>query len=104
MLTCASVMIVINDRYAKRKHKQLPLCCREVKVSFKDEPGEGTGVARSFYAAVGEALLQEGPLPSPQTCSNDANRGGSSGTPKASRPAGASLGAADMVEIYTAAP
>lgn len=26
----------------------------KVKVTFRDEPGEGTGVARHFYAAVAE--------------------------------------------------
>lgn len=33
-----------------------PLASSKVKVTFKDEPGEGTGVARSFYSAVAEAL------------------------------------------------
>jgi hypothetical protein len=27
-----------------------PLAVQRVKVTFKDEPGEGSGVARSFYA------------------------------------------------------
>jgi E3 ubiquitin-protein ligase EDD1 len=35
-----------------------------VKVSFKDEPGEGSGVARSFYTALSEALLSGDKLPS----------------------------------------
>ena len=34
-----------------------------VKVTFKDEPGEGSGVARSFYTAVGEAFLSGEKLP-----------------------------------------
>lgn len=34
-----------------------------VKVSFKDEPGEGSGVARSFYTALSEALLSGEKLP-----------------------------------------
>ena len=38
-----------------------------VKVTFKDEPGEGTGVARSFYTAVGEAFLSGEKLPSLDT-------------------------------------
>jgi len=33
-----------------------PLASHKIKVTFKDEPGEGTGVARSFYSAVAEAL------------------------------------------------
>uniref|UniRef100_A0A7E4ZWY5 E3 ubiquitin-protein ligase UBR5 n=1 Tax=Panagrellus redivivus TaxID=6233 RepID=A0A7E4ZWY5_PANRE len=41
-----------------------PLASHKVKVTFKDEPGEGTGVARSFYSAVADALatLQNMPL------------------------------------------
>lgn len=35
-----------------------------VKVTFKDEAGEGTGVARSFYTAIGEAFLAVEKLPS----------------------------------------
>jgi len=30
---------------------------------FKDEPGEGTGVARSFYTAICESLLSNEQLP-----------------------------------------
>ena len=89
----------LNSQFAKRKHKELPLCCREVKVSFKGEPGEGTGVARSFYAAVGKALLQEGSLPSALMCSSDVN---CDGAYKVTR--GAKLGPADISEIYNAAP
>ena len=38
-----------------------------VKATFKDEPGEGSGVARSFYTAVGEAFLSGEKLPSLDT-------------------------------------
>jgi E3 ubiquitin-protein ligase EDD1 len=31
-----------------------PLAVQRVKVTFKDEPGEGSGVARSFYALIVE--------------------------------------------------
>jgi len=30
------------------------LAVNRVKVTFKDEPGEGSGVARSFYTALAE--------------------------------------------------
>lgn len=40
------------------------LSSHRVKVSFKGEPGEGSGVTRSFYTAIGEALLSEEKLPS----------------------------------------
>jgi len=50
--------------HAKREGKRrLPLLCRDVKVEFAGEPGEGSGVVRSFLAAVCEALLQPEALP-----------------------------------------
>ncbi|KAI1718350.1 HECT-domain (ubiquitin-transferase) domain-containing protein [Ditylenchus destructor] len=33
------------------------------KVTFREEPGEGTGVARSFYSAIAEALMNVQHLP-----------------------------------------
>nr|CAD2164473.1 unnamed protein product [Meloidogyne enterolobii]CAD2202160.1 unnamed protein product [Meloidogyne enterolobii]CAD2203998.1 unnamed protein product [Meloidogyne enterolobii] len=36
--------------------RTLPLASHKVRVTFRDEPGEGTGVARYFYADVAEAL------------------------------------------------
>ena len=41
-----------------------PLASHRVKVSFKGEPGEGSGVTRSFFTALGEAVLCEEKLPS----------------------------------------
>jgi E3 ubiquitin-protein ligase EDD1 len=41
-----------------------PLASHRVKVSFKGEPGEGSGVTRSFFTAIGEALLSDEKLPS----------------------------------------
>ncbi|VEL43458.1 unnamed protein product [Protopolystoma xenopodis] len=40
------------------------LACHRVKVTFRDEPGEGNGVARSFFTAFAEALLVSDELPS----------------------------------------
>lgn len=34
-----------------------PMAVNRVKVTFKDEPGEGSGVARSFYTAVAEVFI-----------------------------------------------
>lgn len=39
------------------------LSCRRLKVTFKDEPGEGSGVARSFITAFSEAVLSNIALP-----------------------------------------
>jgi len=36
-----------------------PLAVQRVKVTFKDEPGEGSGVARSFYASIVEVRYEE---------------------------------------------
>lgn len=41
-----------------------PLCLSRVKVMFKDEQGEGSGVARSFYTAFADAVLADEPFPS----------------------------------------
>ncbi|XP_075147167.1 E3 ubiquitin-protein ligase hyd isoform X2 [Haematobia irritans] len=40
-----------------------PLTFNRVKVTFKDEPGEGSGVARSFYTSISEALLASSKMP-----------------------------------------
>jgi hypothetical protein len=37
----------------------LSLAIRHVKVTFKDETGEGSGVARSFYSSIVEVSLIE---------------------------------------------
>ena len=34
-----------------------------MKVTFLNEPGEGTGVARSFYTALAEAILSNQKIP-----------------------------------------
>lgn len=48
----------------RRAHSsQPPLVVNRVKVTFRDEPGEGSGVARSFYTIVAEALLANEKLP-----------------------------------------
>ena len=40
-----------------------PLCLSRIKVTFRDEQGEGSGVARSFYTAFAEAILADANLP-----------------------------------------
>ena len=45
-----------------------PLAGARVKVTFKDEPGEGTGVARSFYTSFAEAILANEKLPPLDHC------------------------------------
>ncbi|CAK9828628.1 E3 ubiquitin-protein ligase hyd [Anthophora retusa] len=49
--------------YNRRASNTPPLAVHRVKVTFKDEPGEGTGVTRSFYTAIAEALLANEKLP-----------------------------------------
>jgi len=39
------------------------LCLNRIKVTFRDEQGEGSGVARSFYTAFCEAVLADAALP-----------------------------------------
>ncbi|XP_001947833.2 E3 ubiquitin-protein ligase UBR5 isoform X3 [Acyrthosiphon pisum] len=52
------------NSYHRRTSSTHPcLAVNRVKVTFKDEPGEGSGVARSFYTALAEALLSCDKLP-----------------------------------------
>ncbi|XP_052753603.1 E3 ubiquitin-protein ligase UBR5 [Galleria mellonella] len=57
----------LNSAFAgqnRRAHSgHPPLAVNRVKVTFRDEPGEGSGVARSFYTSVAEALLANEKLP-----------------------------------------
>ena len=54
----------LNSQYSKRSaFPGQPLAVHKVKVTFKNEPGEGTGVSRSFYTAIAEALLADAYLP-----------------------------------------
>ncbi|ESO86003.1 hypothetical protein LOTGIDRAFT_129991 [Lottia gigantea] len=54
----------LNTQYTKRTSTGgPPLAVHRVKVTFKDEPGEGSGVARSFFTAVANALLSGEKLP-----------------------------------------
>lgn len=48
----------LNTQYNRRTNTTgPPLAVHRVKVSFKDEPGEGSGVARSFYTAIAQVKL-----------------------------------------------
>ncbi|XP_017768727.1 PREDICTED: E3 ubiquitin-protein ligase UBR5 isoform X3 [Nicrophorus vespilloides] len=51
------------NNYNRRPSAQPPLAVNRVKVTFKEEPGEGSGVARSFYTAIAEAILSNEKLP-----------------------------------------
>lgn len=54
----------LNTQYnSNNRRLQQPLSFNRVKVTFKDEPGEGSGVARSFYTLIAEALLSRENLP-----------------------------------------
>ncbi|XP_045510523.1 E3 ubiquitin-protein ligase UBR5 isoform X7 [Colias croceus] len=78
----------LNSAFAgqnRRAHSaQPPLAINRVKVTFRDEPGEGSGVARSFYTSVAEALLANEKLPplEPTTGSgsNNSTTNGTSGS------------------------
>ena len=58
----------MNSVYEKRQvtagFKCPALAVHRVKVSFKDEPGEGNGIAKSFYTAICKAVLSNEELPS----------------------------------------
>ncbi|XP_059176788.1 E3 ubiquitin-protein ligase UBR5-like isoform X3 [Physella acuta] len=55
----------LNTYFNRRNNSSgPPMCVHRVKVTFKDEPGEGSGVARSFYTAIAHAALSQEKLPS----------------------------------------
>ncbi|XP_045542475.1 E3 ubiquitin-protein ligase UBR5 isoform X3 [Papilio machaon] len=85
----------LNSAFAgqnRRAHSaQPPLAVNRVKVTFRDEPGEGSGVARSFYTSVAEALLANEKLPPLESTSGSGlNSNASNGTSGSS---GANAGA-----------
>jgi len=48
----------LNTQHSRRTNgTSPPLVVHRVKVTFRDEPGEGSGVARSFYTAFCQAVL-----------------------------------------------
>lgn len=54
----------LNTHFGNQSRRvHTPLAFNRVKVTFKDEPGEGSGVARSFYTSIAEALLANEKLP-----------------------------------------
>ncbi|KAJ8980295.1 hypothetical protein NQ317_005215 [Molorchus minor] len=59
------------NSYNRRASSSPPLAVNRVKVTFKDEPGEGSGVARSFYTAIAEAILSNDKLPNLESAQID---------------------------------
>lgn len=54
----------LNTQFGSQNRRvHPPLTFNRVKVTFKDEPGEGSGVARSFYTSISEALLASTKMP-----------------------------------------
>ena len=65
----------LNTQYNNNNRRlQPPLAFNRVKVTFKDEPGEGSGVARSFYTLIAEALLSREALPNLESAQVGSNK------------------------------
>lgn len=65
----------LNTLYNNNNRRiQPPLAYGRVKVTFKDEPGEGSGVARSFYTSIAEALLANEKLPNLESAQVGSNK------------------------------
>lgn len=62
----------LNQQYTNNSRRSMggtpPLAISRVKVIFRDEPGEGSGVARSFYASFAEAVLANDNIPNLEGC------------------------------------
>ncbi|KAL3282723.1 hypothetical protein HHI36_005894 [Cryptolaemus montrouzieri] len=59
------------NSYNRRTSSSPPLAVNKVKVTFKEEPGEGSGVARSFYTAISEAILSQEKIPNLESAQVD---------------------------------
>ena len=54
----------LNTYFGRRPSStSKPTVVHRVKVTFKNEPGEGSGVARSFFTAIGQAFMAVEKLP-----------------------------------------
>lgn len=54
----------LNTQFgSQNRRSHPPLTINRVKVTFNNEPGEGSGVARSFYTSIAEAILANEKLP-----------------------------------------
>lgn len=53
----------LNNLFSSPPKKGYNQFVNRVKITFKNEPGEGTGVARSFFSAFCEAVLENDKLP-----------------------------------------
>ncbi|PNI85297.1 UBR5 isoform 1 [Pan troglodytes] len=72
-LLIQQTMRQLNNHFGRRC-ATTPMAVHRVKVTFKDEPGEGSGVARSFYTAIAQAFLSNEKLPNLE-CIQNANKG-----------------------------
>ncbi|XP_028405111.1 E3 ubiquitin-protein ligase UBR5-like isoform X2 [Dendronephthya gigantea] len=53
----------LNTYFGRRPATCKPSVIHRVKVTFKNEPGEGSGVTRSFFTAIGNAFMAADKLP-----------------------------------------
>jgi len=53
----------LNSQFGRRLPGAGPLNIQRLKVSFKEEQGEGSGVMRSFFTAISNAFLSDEKLP-----------------------------------------
>jgi E3 ubiquitin-protein ligase EDD1 len=82
----ADVFTYLNSQYARRTSNSSsnidpvnlpPLGANRVKATFMNEPGEGSGVVRSFYSAFSESIIEMEYLPRDDS-SNALNQSSSS--------------------------
>ena len=70
-----------NTHFAQNQrrsnHATPPMVVNRVKVTFLNEPGEGSGVARGFYTALAEAVLTNQKLPNLDSAQSSSSSSGS---------------------------
>ena len=73
-----------NTHFAQNQrrsnHSTPPMVVNRVKVTFLNEPGEGSGVARGFYTALAEAILANTKLPNLDSAQSSSSSSSGSGS------------------------
>ena len=64
----------LNAYFGRRPSTSKPTVVPRVKVTFKNEPGEGSGVARSFFTAIGQDFMAAEKLPNLESLINTTSK------------------------------
>jgi hypothetical protein len=63
-MLAATYMCLLRHSETAGRSTDKPFITQNVRVTFKDEPGEGVGVARAYYVTIAQAAVVNEPIPS----------------------------------------